>query len=667
MNAIHQTFARRDRPFSPEGAAEPLIELEEVSKLYPSGDGALVALDRVSLTIRRGEYVAIMGQSGSGKSTLMNLIGCLDRPTSGRLKVAGSDVSALDSDALAELRRNVFGFVFQRYNLLATVSAAENVEMPAIYAGLRHHQRAERARALLERLGLGERSHHCPSQLSGGQQQRVSIARALVNGAEVILADEPTGALDSHSGQEVLALLREINEGGRTILLITHDASVAAQARRVIRIHDGRIVDDSRPDSGDAPDGAAAPTDKAGRPRRAVTALHFLEAVKMALRSLRANLFRTVLTLLGIVIGVASVITMLAVGDGSRQQVLDRISAMGTDLILIRPGAPNIRSTGDIATLIPDDATAIAGLPNVRQAVPERSAGATLRHGNRDYATTVDGTWPGFSEARDWSVAAGSFFSEADVKSYAPVIVFGQTVVDNLFGGDAEPIGEYVLVNDIPFEIIGVMAAKGASPNGADQDDVAFVPLSTGLMRIFGKQYVRSITVRVADVAAIDDTQAAVTALLTRRHKTEDFQTRNMSSLLDTVSQTQGTLTLLLGSVAAISLLVGGIGVMNIMLVSVTERTREIGVRMATGARMRDILLQFNAEAVVVCGIGGAIGVVLGLLTSQLARSFGIPILLSLPPALAAFGCAFLTGMLFGYLPARKAARLDPVVALSAE
>jgi macrolide transport system ATP-binding/permease protein len=664
LNAISQTFTPGGPPSSPRLLTEPLIELEEVSRLYPSGDGALVALDRVSLTIRRGEYVAIMGQSGSGKSTLMNLIGCLDRPTSGRLKIAGRDVSELDSDELAELRRNVFGFVFQRYNLLATVTAAENVEMPAIYAGLRHHERSQRAKALLERLGLGERGHHRPSQLSGGQQQRVSIARALVNGAEVILADEPTGALDSQSGQEVLALLRELNEEGRTILLITHDASVAAQARRTIRIRDGRIIDDSRPDAGAGP---ALLDETAARSHRAVAALHFLEAVKMALRSLRANLFRTVLTLLGIVIGVASVITMLAVGDGSRQQVIDRISAMGTDLILIRPGAPNMRNTGDIATLVPDDAAAIAALPNVSQAVPERSSSATLRHGNRDYATTIDGTWPGFSGARDWPVETGTFFTSEDVKSYAPVIVLGRTVANNLFGAGANPIGEYLLVNNIPFEVIGVMAAKGASPNGADQDDVAFVPLSTGLMRIFGKQYVRSITVRVEDVAKIDETQAAVTALLIQRHKTEDFQTRNMTSLLDTVSQTQGTLTLLLGSVAAISLLVGGIGVMNIMLVSVTERTREIGVRMATGARMRDILLQFNAEAVVVCGIGGAIGVAIGLLASQVAGSFGIPTLLSLPPALAAFGCAFLTGILFGYLPARKAARLDPVVALSAE
>jgi macrolide transport system ATP-binding/permease protein len=276
LNAINQAFTADGSAFAPDPPTEPLIELDEVSKLYPSGGGALVALDRVSLTIRRGEYVAIMGQSGSGKSTLMNLIGCLDRPSSGLLRIAGRNVAELDSDELAELRRNVFGFVFQRYNLLVTATAAENVEMPAIYAGMRHHERAERAAGLLERLGLGERGHHRPSQLSGGQQQRVSIARALVNGAEVILADEPTGALDSHSGQEVLTLLRELHAEGRTILLITHDASVAAQARRIIRIHDGRIIEDSKPDSGNL---VPANEDMPVRPRRAAAALHFLEAV----------------------------------------------------------------------------------------------------------------------------------------------------------------------------------------------------------------------------------------------------------------------------------------------------------------------------------------------------------------------------------------------------
>ena len=646
---------------TPPPVGAPLLELTEVSRHYPAGEGTVVALDRVSLTVRQGEYLAIMGQSGSGKTTLMNLIGLLDRPSEGSYRVLGQDVAELDQDELAALRRDVFGFVFQRYNLIATATAAENVELPAIYAGLGRRAREERAASLLERLGLGDRMEHRPTQLSGGQQQRVSIARALVNDAAVVLADEPTGALDSRSGTEVLALLRQLNAEGRTIILITHDPQVAAEARRVVKIHDGRLVEDS---------GAAAPAGDSGAeaepPRRRLTTPDLGEAVKMALRSLRANLFRTVLTLLGIVIGVASVVALLAVGNGTSQQVVDRISAMGTNLLLVRPGAPGVRSSGDNASLTPEDAAAIEAVENVASVAPERSGGATLRYGNRDYATQVTGTWPGYVQARDWDLAAGSFFTTADVRSYAPVVVLGQTVASNLFG-NADPLGSYVLVNSIPFEVIGLLASKGASPMGGDSDDAAFVPLTTGFMRVFGSQYLRTITVEVADVTRIDETQAAITALLIERHRAEDFQIRNMASILDTVSETQGTLTILLGAIAAISLLVGGIGVMNIMLVSVTERTREIGVRMATGARMRDILLQFNTEAVVVCGIGGVLGVALGLALGTLAESLGVPVIFAAEPALMAFGCAFLTGLVFGFLPARKAARLDPVVALSSE
>jgi len=643
------------------GGGPPLLELVEVSRHYPSGEGRVKALDAVSLTIEAGEYVAIMGQSGSGKTTLMNLIGLLDRPTEGSYRVLGQDVAELDSDELAALRRDVFGFVFQRYNLIPTATAAENVELPAIYAGLSRRDRQSRAAELLQRLGLGDRLGHRPPQLSGGQQQRVSIARALVNDALVVLADEPTGALDSKSGAEVLALLRQLNGEGRTIVLITHDANVAAEARRVVKLHDGRLVEDSATAGAEAEPVQAA----AGQVHRPA-APDLGEAVKMALRSLKANLFRTVLTLLGIVIGVASVVALLAVGNGTSRQVIDRISTLGTDLLVVRPGAPGVRSSGDNASLTPEDAAAIRALDNVAAVAPERSSTATLRFGSKDYASSVTGTWPDYLAAQEWDLAAGSFLTEADLRGYAPVAVLGQTVAGNLFGG-GDPIGRYLLINSIPFEVIGVLAEKGASAGGNDRDDAVFVPLTTGFMRVFGSTYVRSVTVKVADVSRIDETQAAITALLTERHRAEDFQIRNMASILDTVSETQGTLTLLLGAIAAISLLVGGIGVMNIMLVSVTERTREIGVRMATGARMRDILLQFNTEAVVVCGLGGLFGVALGLGLGALAGEFGVPVAFAPGPALMAFACAFLTGLVFGFLPARKAARLDPVTALASE
>ncbi|WP_416153110.1 MacB family efflux pump subunit [Thalassobaculum sp. OXR-137] len=642
----------------------PLLSFRGVGKRYPSGAGEVVALDAIDLDIHDGEFVAIIGQSGSGKSTLMHILGCLDRPSRGTYAVRGIEVDDLDADELASLRRDVFGFVFQRYNLISTLSAAENVELPAIYAGRSRDNREERADDLLGRLGLGDRGHHRPSQLSGGQQQRASIARALMNDPAVILADEPTGALDSRSGAEVLDMLERLNGEGRTVVMITHDPSVAARAHRVIRLLDGRIVEDTGRVDPDRP-GAAA--DAAGW-RPAGSSLATLpEAVRMSLRSLRANLFRSALTLLGVVIGVAAVVTMLAVGEGSRADVLGRIQSMGTNLLLIRPGAPGVRGDGDTATLVTADAEALRGVAGVAAVSPEKRGSSTMRFGNVDYRASVQGVWPDYASARDWSMESGGFITAADVDSYAPVAVLGRTVVDNLFPNGDEPIGTYILIGNIPFEVVGVLSAKGATPFGSDQDDTVLVPLTTGAMRIFGQPHLDTITVKVADLDTMDATEQAVKDLLFARHRAEDFRVRNTASLIETVEQTQDTLTILLGSVAAISLLVGGIGVMNIMLVSVTERTREIGVRMATGARMRDIMIQFNVEALIVCGIGGLAGVALGIAAGMAASSFGISVVFSTGPAVLAFVCAVTTGLVFGWFPARKAARLEPAVALTVE
>ena len=641
-----------------------ILELTDVHKHYQNGDSTVRALDGVSLSIERGEFVAIMGQSGSGKSTLMNIIGCLDRPTSGSYRVLGKEAAHLSPDELAALRRETFGFVFQRYNLLATATAGENVQIPSVYAGLAKHKRTERAVKLLERLGLGDRTDHRPAELSGGQQQRVAIARALVNDPPVILADEPTGALDSHSGDEVLALLKQLHAEGRTIILITHAENVAQHAGRIVRIQDGRILEDSGPTKEHARTTAAEDRNL----RQGVSlAASVQEALVTAWRSLRVNLFRTVLTLLGIIIGVAAVVAMLAVGEGSRQKVLDRISSFGTNLMLIRPGAVGIRNTGDIATLVPDDAAAIKALPNVEAALPERSGRATVRLGNIDYQTSVQGTGEDFPSARDWPVAEGQFFNSDDMKHYAAVVVLGRTVAKTMFPNGDNPVGKYVLLKNVPFVVTGVMTEKGASPNGSDQDDVIFVPISTGLVRLFGKNYLSSITLKVKDAADIEATQQSVENLLRERHKTEDFSVRNMASFLQAAMETQDTFTLLLGTVAAISLLVGGIGVMNIMLVSVVERTREIGIRMATGARMRDILLQFNIEAAVVCAAGGILGILIGIAAGMILRYSGMAVIFSVTPAVLAFACASATGLIFGYLPARKAAQLDPVIALASE
>jgi len=644
-------------------ANTPLLALKNIQRYYPNGDTVVRALDDVSLTVWPGEFVAIIGQSGSGKSTLMNLIGCLDKANLGTYHVLDQDVAGFNADQLAALRRETFGFVFQRYNLLNNASAAENVEIPALYAGLPKAERHNRALQLLERLGLGNRGDHKPMQLSGGQQQRVAIARALMNDAPVILADEPTGALDSQSGKEVMALLRDLHREGRTILLITHDEKVAAHAQRIITIRDGKIVSDSGENSGGR---LLSPPQHRGIGAAGVAA-ELLEAAKTAMRSLHANLFRTALTLLGIVIGVAAVVTMLAVGQGSQEKVLDQMRAMGTNILSIRPGAPGLRGSSDVATLIQPDVDAISELDNIEWASPERNMRQTVRYGNIDYATSVQGVAPSMTEVREWQVADGDFFDERDMRRYAPVIVLGQTVRQILFPDGGDPLGRYVMVGNIPFEVVGVMTAKGASSMGTDQDDAVFVPLTTGLIRLFGQNYLGGITVKVRDVEQIDNTQQAISDLLLARHQVEDFRIRNMASILATAEETQNTFTLMLGIVAAISLLVGGIGVMNIMLVSVTERTREIGIRIATGARRRDILLQFNTEAAVVCTLGGLIGVLLGFAAGAGLRYLDMAVIFSPLPAILAFSCAFGTGLLFGYLPARKAAGLDPVVALAAE
>ena len=646
--------------------AEPLLDLIKIGRTYASGGEPLTVLKEVSLAIQSGEFVAIMGASGSGKSTLMNIIGCLDKPSSGAYKIRGIEVSSLSGDALAALRRDTFGFIFQRYNLMSDLSAVENAEVPAVYRGMAKPQRAAHAGDLLKELGLGDRLTHNPNQLSGGQQQRVSIARALMNGGPVILADEPTGALDSQGGKEVMAILVKLHGQGHTIILVTHDSDIAAYAQRLVRITDGRITSDEQQQKGTANQQAkTGETRKDIKPGMAVLG----EALKMALRSLLHNRMRTALTMLGIIIGVASVVALMAIGNGAKQDVVERIQAMGTDLLTIMRGPPNVRASANIVTsFLPEDLPSIGSVSGVAMAVPETELSSLLRFGNLDLTVTVVGTGENFPLVHDWPPQSGVFFSAEHVKRYAQVAVLGQTTAKNLFPDNTNPLGRYVLLGNAPFMVIGVLSSKGLTPRGDDLDNSAWLPYTTAGARIFGQRFFNNIVVRVKQEADMDVVQTDLHTLLMKRHRKEDFNIRNMATTIETANETQNTLTYLLAAIAVISLVVGGIGVMNIMLVSVTERTREIGIRMAIGARGFDVLFQFLTEAVMVCFIGGLVGVAVGvgggLIVSMLA---GWRVIFTIAPIAIACTCAIVTGIIFGYLPARKAAHLDPIEALARE
>ncbi len=680
-------------------SAPPLISLQGIRKRYGGGNGAppVEVLRGISLDIHAGEFVAIVGASGSGKSTLMNMLGCLDRPSEGVYSFAGEDVSTLDADQLAWLRREAFGFVFQGYHLIATESARENVELPAVYAGTAPQQRAERAQALLQRLGMESRMDHRPSQLSGGQQQRVSIARALMNGGRILLADEPTGALDSTSGAEVMALLHELADAGHTIILITHDRNVAAQARRVIEVRDGQVVSDSAnghchglprvsDDAGAAGEkhGSASAPAQDGLPKRALpppdmrqvarqnasgSGVSFWadirEAARAAWRVMWVNRFRTGLTLLGIVIGVASVIVMLAIGMGARQKVVAQLGAFGSNLMYMASIGNSSRLPGRSITLA--DLEAVAELPNISHVLPNVTGNQVVRFRNRDVQTYVRGTGAALPRIQTWPLARGGFFTEQDERELANVAVLGHKLAQELMPDVADPIGQTILIGNLPLQVIGVMSEKGALTGDRDEDNVLLLPFSTAGLKVFGQREPTYTVIAVDDVSRVAQTQAAMEALMLERHGLRDFDVGNAAASIAAEAKTGDTMTLMLSLIAAVSLVVGGIGVMNVMLMTVRERTREIGIRMATGARQRDILRQFMTEAVLVSLTGGLIGVVVGLALGAALLWWDVALIFSLRAICGAFACALITGLVFGYMPARTASRLDPVQALASE
>ncbi len=647
---------------------QPLLEVRGVVREFPAGDQPIVVLKDVNLAIDAGEMVAIVGQSGSGKSTLMNILGCLDRPTRGSYYVAGRETAELDADALAELRREHFGFIFQRYHLLPDLTARGNVEVPAIYASTPREQRSTRSQALLERLGLGDRMGHTPGKLSGGQQQRVSIARALMNGGSVILADEPTGALDTASGAEVLKILEELHAEGHTVIIVTHDMGVAGHAQRIIELSDGRITADRRRADAMPPATGTTPWQKE-QSRRALGAWadRFTEAFRMALVAMNAHRLRTFLTMLGIIIGIASVVSVVALGEGSRQSVLKNIASIGTNTIEIFSGTGfgDMRS-GMVRTLVPGDADALADQGYVDSVTPNVTASYTVRYGNVAVTGIATGVGDQYFRVKDIQLAQGTAFDRSAVDQRAQVAVIDDNTRAKLFPDHPNPVGEVILVGSVPVRVIGVAKKKdGFGPSNESLN--IFVPYTTAMNRMIGQNYLRSITVRVSDSAPVAAAEQGINQLLALRHGRRDFYVLNTDSIRQTIESTTQTMTLLISSIAVIALLVGGIGVMNIMLVSVTERTGEIGVRMAVGARQSDIQQQFLIEAVLVCLIGGVLGIGaalgFGAVFARFSKDFTL--VFSANAMLAAFACSTLIGVVFGFLPARSAARLDPVEALA--
>lgn len=641
-----------------------LLEIKGINRWFGHGESRVHVLKDINLSIEKGDFVAIIGQSGSGKSTLMNIIGCLDVPSSGSYKIDGVETAAMSGDQQAALRRKSFGFIFQRYNLLGSLTACENVALPAVYAGMDLSERQQRAQELLDQLGLSGKENNKPSELSGGQQQRVSIARALMNGGEIILADEPTGALDTASGKNVMEILHGLHEAGHTIVMVTHDPGIAANANRVIEIRDGRIIADHSKSLDIAPSNISSIEEKNSW---LFYKDQLFESFKMSVQAIKAHKMRSFLTMLGIIIGIASVISVVALGRGSQEKILKDINAIGTNTISVYPGKGyGDRRSSRIKTLTVADSNSLKEQPYVDSVTPGVGMKGTLTFANQSLSAQLNGVGDQYFDVRGIKLAYGRLFDEDDVTQNSQIVVIDDNTKNKLFSDGTNPIGQVILFNKRPLQVIGV-----AQPNNTgfgDTDSLQmYTPYTTLMNRISGTKYITSVTVKIKDNVNSQTAEKGIIELLKARHGTEDFFTRNSDTIKQTIESTTGTMTLLISCIALISLVVGGIGVMNIMLVSVTERVKEIGIRMAIGARQHNILEQFLIEAVLICLIGGLVGVLFSFGISVLFNLFAKDFAMSFSTIsiIMAVLCSTIIGVVFGFMPAKRASQLNPIDALS--
>ena len=638
-----------------------LIEIEKLNKYFGEGENQAHILKDIDLSIAQGDFVAIIGTSGSGKSTLMNIIGCLDTASSGICRIDGKETQKMSSDELSDLRQRKFGFIFQRYNLLSALNANENVALPAIYAGMDSTSRKERANQLLAKLGLSDKTGNRPNQLSGGQQQRVSIARALMNGGEIILADEPTGALDSKSGETVLQILQDLHKEGHTIVMVTHDPNIAATASRIIEVKDGRIIRDER----QKPYSEELKLTK--QPHKNPRFFDQLtESFKMAISAIFAHKLRALLTMLGIVIGITSVISVVALGRGSQEQILANINSLGTNTMTIMNGTGfGDRRANLMKNLTISDAAMLAKQPYVDSTTPSSNLSATVIYGNTNVTGSANGVGEQYLNVKGMKMISGRFFSADEVTNAAQVIVIDQNTRKDL--GLAMPVeGKILLVDKKPLQIIGLAEES----NNMNQTSLKlWTPYTTLMQRISGEKSIDSLTVKVKDDVESQTAEKSITELLTAKHGKKDFFIMNSDTIKQTITSTTNTMTLLISSIALISLVVGGIGVMNIMLVSVTERTKEIGVRMAIGAKQSNILQQFLIEAILICLLGGIIGILFAVGIIIAFNTIGADFKMVLAPesVVLAVLCSTLIGVIFGYMPAKNASKLNPITALAQE